>query len=98
MADTTEPTSPATMKLIAARIAHALEARDRAETCVIVSTLALDGQGSDFDYRIAQSLRGDAWDGLADAYNALQEAMHLVPESDRPDGFHLDDGALEVSH
>ena len=84
----------ATIKVIASKIAEALKARNRAETCVIVNTLALDGQGSDFDNRIAESLRGDAWDGLADAYIAMQEAMHIIPESDWPEGFELDEGAV----
>ncbi len=85
--------SGATIKVIAAKIAEALKARNRAETSVIVNTLALDGQGSDFDDRIAESLRGDAWWGLADVYASLQQAMRLIPESDRPENFELDPDA-----
>lgn len=81
-----------TLKRLAAKLQKALTERERTETSVIVATLALEGQGADFDYRIAQELKAHAWDGLADIYVALHQAMHLIPPDDRPDGFLPDAG------
>lgn len=80
------------LKRLAAKLQKALTERERTETSVIVATLALEGQGADFDYWIARELKAHAWDGLADVYIALHQAMHLIPPDDRPDGFLPDAG------
>lgn len=82
--------SRATMKVIAARIAAALDCRERGESCVITSTLAIEQLSSDYTRNIAQTLQGTAWDEIWNVHEHLQAAMQLIPEADRPESFELD--------